>query len=170
MRLNAIADTISTYLTLASALVLPVVMLVWVRSYLVSDRIYHAEDGVAVVAGVVNGELAVWRGPTHADVNVHEHRSRQANWGWSHRRVFQRVAGRDHVWFLGFGYAESDQAPWRGMTLTGRAVGVCVPLWFLALVTGVLPMRLLARNMQSSKDFLEQRAAEAAAAEAGQGA
>ena len=52
MKLNALADTLSTYLTLASALILPVVMCAWVRSYMVSERIYHAEDGRAYVAGM----------------------------------------------------------------------------------------------------------------------
>lgn len=160
MRLNVLIDTLSTYLTLASALVLPVLMCVWVRSYLVNDRIYHAENGRAVVAGVSNGEMALYAGPTHPSLQVSQHRARQANWGWSNRRTFQRIAGDDHVWFIGFGYAQSTQLPWRGATLTGPAVAVCVPLWFPTLLTSFLPLRLLARNMQSSKEFLAQRAAE----------
>lgn len=162
MKLHVLADTITTYLTLASALILPVVMCAWVRSYLVSDRIYHAEDGLAIVTGVSNGELSVWAGPTRPDLNVYEHRTRQASWGWSARRTFQRIAGRDHLWFAGFGYAQSEYLPWRGLSLTGTATGVSVPLWFLALIVGVLPVRLLARNMQSSQEFLAQRAAEQA--------
>lgn len=160
MKLNVLADTISTYLTLASALILPVLMCVWVRSYLVSDRIYHADNGRALVAGVTNGEVALWTGPTDVNLKEYRHRARQASWSWGHRRTFQRVAGRDHMWFIGFGYAESERLPWRGVTLTGKALGVSVPMWFLVLITGVMPLRLLARNMQSSKEFLAQRAAE----------
>ncbi|HEV2296342.1 MAG TPA: hypothetical protein VGR35_21040 [Tepidisphaeraceae bacterium] len=160
MKLNVLADTISTYLTLASALVLPVLMCVWVRSYLVSDRIYYAEDGRAIVAGLTNGELTLWTGATHPSFQRYEHRSRQANWGWSHRRTFQRVAGGDYVWFIGFAYAEAEVLPWRGAALTGRAIGVCMPIWFLVLIFGFMPFRLLARNMQSSQEFLAQRAAE----------
>jgi hypothetical protein len=160
MNFKALADTISTYLTLASALILPVVMCAWVRSYMVSERIYHAEDGRAYVAGMSNGELSLWSGPTDPRFEAHDYRSRQAMWGWSQRRTFQRIAGRDHLWFLGFGYAESEQIPWRTLPLTGRGFGVCVPIWFLAILFGVMPVRLLARNMQSSQEFLAQRAAE----------
>ncbi len=163
MKLNVIVDTISTYLTLVSALLLPLLMCVWIRSYFVSERIYHAEDGLAVVASAANGELLVWAGPTFPEVNLYHHRTRQASWGWPTRRTFQRIAGRDHVWFAGFGYAHSDQFPWRSITLTGKARGAAIPMWFLALIVGVMPFRLLARNMQSSKDFLAQRAAESEA-------
>lgn len=163
MKLTVIADTISTYLTLASAMILPVLLCAWARSYLVSDRIYHAEDGVAIVAGVSNGEMSMWAGPTLPHLDLFEHRSRQASWGASARRTFQRLAGRDHVWFAGFGYARSERFPWRDVPLTGQARGVSVPMWFLALIVGILPMRLLARNMQSSEEFLAQRSAEEAA-------
>ena len=166
MKLSVIADTISTYLTLASALILPVLLCAWARSYLVSDRLYHAEDGVAMVTGLSNGEVSLWTGPTQSHLKVFEHRSRQASWGWSARRTFQRYAGRDHVWFAGFGYARSEQIPWRGLALTGRGRGVSVPMWFLAMLFGAMPLRLLARNMQSSQEFLAQRAAEEAAAAA----
>ena len=155
-----LADTVSTYLTLLSALILPVLLILWGRSYLVSDRIYHAEDGVAMVAGVASGELAVWAGPTSEKLDLFQHRSRQATWGQSSRRAFQRYAGRDHVWFAGFGYATPRQLPWRDVALTGQGIAFCMPLWFPALVVGALPFRLLARNMQSSADFLAQRAAE----------
>jgi hypothetical protein len=161
MKLRTLADTISTYLTLVSALILPVVLVLWVRSYLVSDRYYHAEDGLALVTGVSNGELSVWAAPTRRDVKMSNHRARQAAWGWSQRRTFERVAGRNHVWFAGFAYARADAMPWRNITLTGRATGVCIPLWFPTLLVGALPFRLIARNMQSSADFLAQRAAEA---------
>lgn len=163
MKANVIADTISTYLTLASALILPVLLCAWVRSYMVSDRIYHADDGLAIVTGMSNGELSMWAGPTQPHLDLYNHRARQASWGWSSRRTFQRYGGRDHVWFAGFGYARSEQMPWRGLPLTGRATGVSIPMWFLALIVGVMPCRLLARNMQSSQEFLAQRAAEQAA-------
>jgi hypothetical protein len=162
MKLNVLADTISTYLTLASALILPVLMCVWVRSYLVSERIYRAHDGLALVAGVTNGEMSVWAGPTQPHLDLYERRPRQASWGWSTRRTFQRVAGRDHVWFFGFGYARTEQIPWPRIPLTGKATGVSIPMWFLALIVGALPFRLLARNMQSSKEFLAERAAQEA--------
>jgi hypothetical protein len=164
--LNVLADTISTYLTLLSALILPVLLILWGRSYLVSDRIYHAEGGVAMVAGMSSGEVAVWAGPTSDKLDLFQHRSRQASWGQSSRRAFQRFAGREHVWFAGFGYAKPRQIPWRDVSLTGKGVAFCVPLWFLALIVGALPFRLLARNMQSSADFLAQRAAEKGATSA----
>lgn len=164
MKLNVLADTISTYLTLASALILPILLIVWVRSYLVSERLYRAEDGLAWVVGVTNGEVAVWAGPTDPTVTAHQRRSRQATWGWTHRRTFQRMAGTNHLWFLGFAYGQSERFPWRGMTLTGPATGVCMPLWFFTLIVAVMPCRLLARNMQSSEEFLAQRAAESVGA------
>jgi hypothetical protein len=164
LRFSVLADTISTYLTLVSALLLPLLLIVWARSYMVNDRIYHADKGVAMVAGIANGELAVWAGPTREDLELYQHRSRQSTWGQSSRRTFQRIAGRDHVWFAGFGYATAQQLPWRDVALTGRAFAVCVPLWFFAIVVGALPLRLLVRNMQSSAEFLAQREAEKAGA------
>jgi len=166
MRCSGLVDTVSTYLTLFSALLLPLLLLVWGRSYMVNDRYYRANDGVAVVAGVANGEVALWGGPTLKDLDLHLYRSRQATWGQSSRRTFQRVTGRNHVWFAGFGFARSEQIPWRDVPLTGRGFGVSVPLWFFALIVGALPCRLLARNMQSSEEFLAQREAEKAAAAA----
>src|SRR5688500_1322329 len=85
LRLNWLADTIRTYLTLLPPLILPVLLILWGRSYLVSDRIYHAEGGVAMVAGVTSGELAVWAGPTSEKLDLCQHRSRQASWGQSRR-------------------------------------------------------------------------------------
>lgn len=160
LRLNVLADTISTYLTLLSSVILPVLLILWARSYLVSDRFYRADDGVAIVAGLVNGEVAVWAGPTMKDLDLYLHRPRQSTWGQGNQRTFQRNAGRDHFWFAGFGYARSQRLPWRDVPLTGQATAVCVPLWFVALIVGALPFRLLARNMQSSADFLAERAAE----------
>jgi hypothetical protein len=166
LRLSVLADTVSTYLTLFSALLLPLLLILWGRSYMVNDRIYRADDGIAMVAGVANGEVAVWAGPTSADLNLYQHRSRQASWGQSSRRTFQRFAPRDHMWFAGFGYARSQQIPWREVTLTGRGFAVCIPLWVPAILVGALPFRLLARNMQSSEEFLAEREAENARATA----
>ena len=160
MRFSGLVDTLSTYLTLFSALLLPLLLIVWGRSYMVNDRYYRADDGVAVVAGVANGEVALWGGPTLQNLDLRLYRSRQATWGQTGRRTFQRVTGRNHVWFAGFGFARSEQIPWRDVPLTGRGFGVSVPLWFFALIVGALPCRLLARNMQSSEEFLAQREAE----------
>src|SRR5688572_3862941 len=55
LRFNVLADAVSTYLTLFSALLLPLLLILWGRSYMVNDRIYRADDGVAMVAGVANG-------------------------------------------------------------------------------------------------------------------
>lgn len=161
---RATAEGIRTYLTVFSALVLPLLLVVWVRSYMVSDRYLHSNDGKVFVTSVTNGEIAVWTGPTATRQTVNEHRSRGAVLGWSTRRIFQRFASDNYVWLLGFGYGRSEQIPWRGLELTGSVAGVCIPMWFLGLLFGALPMRLLARNMQSSEEFLAQRAAEAEAA------
>jgi len=158
MRLNVLADTISTYLTLACSLILPVLLLVWVRSYMVSDRFYRAEAGLAVVAGVSHGEVAMWTGPTPEHVQARGHRSRETLWGWNTRRTFQRMGATEHFWLLGFGYAHSHAMPWRGVPLTGMAVAIVVPIWFPVLLCGAMPARLVMRNMQTSKDFLAQRA------------
>ena len=67
---------------------------------------------------------------------------------------------RDHVWFAGFGYGEGERLPWRSnVTTTGPTRGICLPIWLPALLFAFLPMRLIARNMQSSAEFLAQRAA-----------
>lgn len=160
MKLRAIADTISTYLTLLSALLLPLVLLAWVRSYLVSDRVFRANDGWAVVAGCGNGELSFWAAPTLPHIHEYNYRSRESTWGWSSRRTFQRLRAREQFWLLGFGCAQGESMPWRGLPLTGKATAVVVPLWFVNLLAGIMPLRLLARNMQSSQEFLAQREAE----------
>ena len=160
LRFRVLVDTVRTYLTLFSALLLPLLLIAWGRSYMVNDRFYRADDGVAMVAGVANGEVALWAGPTIKDLDLSLYRSRQSNWGQSSRRTFQRIVGRNHVWFAGFGFARSEQIPWRDVPLTGRGFGVSAPLWFFALLVGALPCRLLARNMQSSEEFLAEREAE----------
>ncbi|MGB7160247.1 MAG: hypothetical protein WBD40_19425 [Tepidisphaeraceae bacterium] len=162
MKLRALADTISTYLTLFSALLLPLVLLAWVRSYLVSDRVSRANDGWAIVAGCSNGELSFWAAPTEPHIRAYNYRSREATWGWNSRRTFQRLGAREKFSVLGFAYAQAEVMPWRGLPLTGRATAVVLPLWFLNLLAGIMPLRLLARNMQSSKEFLAQREAKEA--------
>lgn len=160
MKLATVGETLATYLTLASALLLPLTMLLWARSYLVSDRLYRANAGWAVVAGCSNGELVVWAAPTLPELREYRHRSRETAWGWSNRNVFRRIGARETFWFLGFGHARGESLPWRGLALTGDAVAFVVPLWFINLVLGVMPARLLARNMQTSAEFLANRAAE----------
>ena len=166
MKLQRLADTISTYLTLVSALLLPLVLLAWVRSYMVSDRYYRAEDGLAVVAGCSNGELSLWTASTPPHIRERNFRSREATWGWTARRTFQRLEAREHFWVLGFGYATADVMPWRNLPVTSTASGLIVPLWFVNAIAAVMPLRLLARNTQSSEEFLAQRAAEQAEAAA----
>jgi hypothetical protein len=132
---------------------------------MLNDRYVRANDGRALVVGISNGELSVWTAPTPRDVVMRDHRARDTVWGWSHRRTLQRFA-RDHVWFAGFGYAEGERIPWRtNIPVVGVARAICLPLWLPGLLFGILPLRLIVRNMQSSAEFLAQRAAEREARE-----
>jgi hypothetical protein len=159
MGLKAHIESLTTYLTVLSAIVLPLLMVVWARSYMMNDRYLRVGNGRAVVVGVSNGELALWHAPAPRELRMTDRRARETVWGWSHRRSFQRFS-RDHVWFAGFGYGEGDRLPWRSnVTTTGPARAICLPMWLPALLFGILPMRLIARNMQSSAEFLAQRAA-----------
>jgi hypothetical protein len=159
MRLRTHVETLTTYLTMLSALVLPLLMVVWARSYMVNDRYLRVANGHALMLGISNGEMTLWHAPAARETRVSDHRARETSWGWSHRRSFQRFFG-DHIWFAGFAYAKGARIPWRSsIATTGPTRAICVPLWFPALLFGVLPMRLIARNMQSSADFLAQRAA-----------
>jgi hypothetical protein len=159
MRLRAHIESLTTYLTVLSAIVLPLLSVAWVRSYMVNDRYLRVGNGRAIVAGISNGELALWHAPAPPGVYMTDHRGRETVWGWSHQRSFQRFS-RDHVWFAGFGYGEGERLPWRtNVTTTGPTRGICLPIWLPALLFGFLPMRLIARNMQSSAEFLAQRAA-----------
>jgi hypothetical protein len=120
---------------------------------------YRVGNGPGMMLNCANGELALWHAPTPPGVYMTDHRGRDTVWGWSHQRSFQRFS-RDHVWFAGFGYGEGERLPWRSnVTTTGPTRGICLPIWLPALLVGFLPMRLIARNMQSSAEFLAQRAA-----------
>jgi len=159
MRLRAHIESLTTYLTVLSAIVLPLLSVAWVRSYMVNDRYLRVGNGRAMVAGISNGELALWHAAAPPGDRMTDHRGRDTVWGWSHRRSFQRFS-RDHVWFAGFGYGEGERLPWRSnVTTTGPTRGICLPIWLPALLFAFLPMRLIARNMQSSAEFLAQRAA-----------
>jgi len=160
MKVRTIADTLVTYGTLASALVLPITVLVWARSYMVSDRFLRVNEGWALVAGCNNGEVVLWAAPTHPHLRDYRHRSRDASWGWSNRQAFVRMRARETFWFLGFAHAEAYTVPWRDIPVTGKAMGFVVPLWFINLIAAILPLRLLSRNMQTSAEFLAQRTAE----------
>jgi hypothetical protein len=159
MRFRAFTETLATYLTVLSALVLPLLMVVWARSYMVNDRYLRVAHGHALMLGVSNGEVTLWHAPAAPETQVSDHRARETSWGWSYRRSFQRFFN-DHIWFAGFAYAQGARMPWRSnIVTTGTTRAICFPLWLPALLFGILPMRLIARNMQSSADFLAQRAA-----------
>src|SRR5688572_11969836 len=133
-----------TYLTLASAIVFPLVLLLWVRSYLYNDTIFRIGSSSAIMIDSIRGELAVWAGPIRErDGVVYERETVESDYGLRTSDLLRLVPTSTHVGGLGFDYAEMEQPPlgWRNATGTVRAVSV--PLWFLALLSGILPLRCL---------------------------
>lgn len=157
-----ISQNILTYLTILSTIVLPVVLVLWVRSYTVDDILLRQGNGTASVLRSANGELSFWIARTDPSFRYFEHRKREPRHGATANRIFARIPG--NVWFdsAGFAFAELDYLPGRGLMATGDAVGGIIPIWFFALISVVLPVRLLLRNTQSPAEWARQREAEEA--------
>jgi hypothetical protein len=154
-----------TYLTILSTAILPVVAVLWVRSYTVSDRLTRARNGHALVCWAMNGEITAWWGPTNPAVATFEHRKRESFGGLRTNRIFERIPATVHFDKFGFALAHLERIPARIVNSTGPAVGFILPIWSIALVFGILPMRLVIRNTQSSAEWTRQREEEARQAE-----
>lgn len=152
---------ILTYLTILSAIVLPVVGSLWLRSYTVNDRLTRARNGHVFVASAASGELSLWFGQTDPSFIVYEHRKREVMQVSRANRIFERFASEVHFDVVGFAYAHLDRVPSRSVLSTGPARGFIVPLWSVALLAVLLPLRLLFRNTQSSAEWTRQREEEA---------
>ena len=155
-----------TYLTIVSAIALPVVSVLWMRSYSVSDRVARAQDGRLTVLGSTNGEFTLWVSPTTPNQSFFEHRKRESMQGLRANRIFTRVDSEVHFDTLGFAYGDLAYLPSRGIPSTGPSKVLIVPMWAVALLLALLPARLLLRNTQSSAEWTRQREAELAAEQA----
>ena len=137
-----------TYLTIASAIVFPLVILVWVRSYLYNDTVYRIGGTAAVMVDTIRGEIALWAGPIRqrADV-VYQRETVESDYGLRTSDMLRLVPTSVHLGGFGFEYAEMDIPPlgWRNATGTVRCM--TLPLWFLALLTGLLPARCIVNGM-----------------------
>jgi hypothetical protein len=154
-----------TYLTILSTVVFPVVAVLWVRSYTVSDRLTRVRNGHAIVCWAMNGEITAWLGPTNPALATFEHRKRESFGGLRTNRIFERIPATVHFDKLGFAVAHLERIPTRSVNSTGPAVGFILPIWSIALVFGILPMRLVIRNTQTSAEWTRQREEEAKQAE-----
>ena len=137
-----------TYLTIVSAIVFPLVILLWVRSYLYNDTVFRIGGSTAIMADSIRGEVAVWAGPIRPRENVvYQRETVESDYGLRTSDLLRLVPTSRHVGAFGFDYAEMDDPPlgWRNATGTVRCVSV--PLWFLALLTGILPARCVASGM-----------------------
>jgi hypothetical protein len=141
-------DRVLTYLTIVSALLLPLVASAWVRSYYTADRAVRAGNGWACVAGSMNGQVSLWVAPIAPDLRFFDYRRRQSFSGGTYQATFRRLQAKQRFWVLGFGAADADRFPLRGVTTTGRARGWVMPLWFPTLLCLILPFRLIVRQAQ----------------------
>jgi hypothetical protein len=141
-----------TYLTIVSAILLPAVGALWLRSYSINDRITRVDNGSVWIASTMNGQAVIWHGSTYADITLRDHRKREVTEGMRPGYYF-RDAGAIRFNVLGLIYGQVDQLPSRMLDSTGPAKGVIIPLWMAAVVFSILPGVLLVRNTQSSEEW-----------------
>ena len=138
------------YLSLCSALLLPLLAVVWGRSHLDNDTIFRTGNGRAMALDCIRGELSFWVEPsTYAGPTRYDRQSVDAGYGMTAAELFAQRPPDRAWWFLGFGYAQTQ---WRPAEISDAASGtircVVVPIWGLMLAAGVLPSVRLARKMQ----------------------
>jgi hypothetical protein len=121
----------------------------WGRSYFATDVVYDVGDGRGIVVYSVGGELSLWVGPTPPGTAARRgHESLDPTRGFTARQRFRRRPPERQAWVLGFGYAEVGRFPHRLGAAAGPIRCFAVPYWFFAVVTVVLPARVLARHMR----------------------
>jgi hypothetical protein len=138
-----------TYLTVLFTVLLPVLGMIWARSYVVDDALYRIGRGRAVMLSVIRGEVAVWTGPARETGPVRYVReSSERGFGMTAAEIltYDRTA-RAH-WVAGFGFAET-------YALTPREQGpvrcYVVPMWFLTALAAAFPLRVLMRHVKRSQ-------------------
>jgi hypothetical protein len=137
-----------TYLTIFSAIIFPLVMLLWVRSHVYNDTIFRVGGDWAIMVDSIDGEIAAWVGPIRTREKViYQHDAIERGYGMRTSDLLLLVPTSRHLRGLGFDYAELDEPPmgWRNVIGTIRCVSL--PLWFLALLSGVLPARCVMSGM-----------------------
>ncbi|MGB7160246.1 MAG: hypothetical protein WBD40_19420 [Tepidisphaeraceae bacterium] len=128
------------YLTLLFTLLLPLLGVVWVRSHLDNDTIFRVGAGRAMALDCINGEASLWIAPSRDTGPVrYERQTVDSTYGVTAAQLFAQQPGIREFWFLGFGYAETRWMPSDVRGTTGITRCFVVPLWFLAIVIGLLP-------------------------------
>lgn len=146
------------YLTLLFTLLLPLLAMVWVRSYLDNDTIFRVGAGRAMALDCINGEVSLWIAPSRDTGPVrYERQTVDSMYGVTAAQLFAQQPGIREFWFLGFGYAETRWMPSdprsadvRGTTGVARCF--VVPLWFVAIVIGLLPGLKLAQFVKRQQE------------------
>lgn len=153
-----------TYLTIVSAILLPAVGALWLRTYSINDRILRIADGSVWIMSSMNGEAVIWHGSTYGDITLRDHRKREITEGMRPSSFFGREGSVVHVNVLGFVVGQMDRLPSRAIDSTGPATGVVIPLWMAAVLFSILPAVLLVRNTQSSEEWRREHASNTSAA------
>lgn len=137
-----------TYLTIFSAIIFPLVLLLWVRSYIYNDTVFRVGGSWAVMVDSIDGEIAAWAGRIrHRSSVIYQHDSIERDYGMRTSHLLQLVPTTRHITGLGFDYAEMDHPPIGWRSAIGPVRCVSMPLWFLVLLTGVLPARCVVSGM-----------------------
>ena len=165
-----------------SAFLFLLIVAVWVRSYFVSDwiRIMHATEGPeydVMVDGHPVGHRdefeREWgfqhgRGRIGVSLERRTNRSSDAQPGFNWQPIgptaidIGGLAGLADVFFNRFGFGVIKMRERGDPGTSSETVGVVLPLWFAALVTGVLPALWLARWRRESIAANRRRAGQCA--------
>ena len=139
-----------TYLTVLSTLALPMVAVMWGRSYVYNDTVYRVTPARGLILDSIRGEVSLW---VSGGVSSGERRGREsfsADEGITAWQLLRRQRTFDEIWFAGFGFARTIVLPGGVGRTTGPVSCYVVPYWFLTLACGLLPVTLVLRHVHAA--------------------
>lgn len=142
-----------TYLTVLFTLLFPLFGALWTRSYLHDDLLYRVGDGYGVMLSSIRGELALWWGPAGDERRVRwGHESNHAGFALRASEMLAQDRGAQQHWVMGLGYARTYAfAP----SDRGAVRCVVMPAWFLMLLSGMFPARVVLRHVRRNRAAAE---------------
>jgi len=140
-------------LTLVSTLLLTLLLIAWARSYLQNDTFLRVGGGRMVALDCIRGELSLWTGTSGrgGDSVRYTHESISSDVGSTAFEALVAAPVIKQHWYLGFGYAEVRWLP-SALRAAGGVRCFVVPMWFPALLLGLLPGWVLMRHMRREQD------------------
>ena len=138
-----------TYITVVFTVLLPIFGMAWARSYVRDDVLFRIGRGRAMMLTCVRGEVALWLGPAAESGPVrYAHESSESGFVMTAAEILGYDRSARRYGLAGFGYGETY-----GLVPRGRGPVRCValPLWFMTLVSGAFPARILLRHVRRSQ-------------------